>query len=403
MNPPVLTSATRGRWAAIACVVLAALALTRIFFFGFYEVEGRSMAPTIEARESVLVSYGKEEFTRYDLVVLQMPKEKRPKVKRIVGMPGESLQLVNGDLVVNGARIPLDVPRPPLVAVFDDSRDLVKEWFQMGSTQMNPWQKTADGWHLDATEVASGAAAGTMFFAKRLTAGYIPGEPEASSGGTSAADCVLACEVRAGSEPAELNFVLREQGDTFRAELRPEKGGVMSAKILQRWRGGEELLLAEGELQVPAEEWAAIRFGNVDNTVFFELSAPRAKPQGLLVGPVTNHLDPSDRLAKGETYGHRVGLGGAAGTADFRKIKVFRDLHYTGRGTHGTAEPIRLGPREFFVLGDNSPESRDGRDWGPVSDEVILGRPLGVVLPLKSARLLGGGETRLVAPLGTPR
>jgi type IV secretory pathway protease TraF len=383
---------------------LAALVLARIFFFGVYEVEGRSMAPTLEAGESVLVTYRKEGLERYDLVVLQMPNEKKPKVKRIVGMPGESLQLVNGDLVVNGARIPLDVPRPPLVAVFDDSRDLVKEWFRMGSTQMNPWKETEEGWHLGATEVASGAAAGTMFFfAKRLTAGHISGDPEGFSGGAAAADCVLACELRAGPEPAELNFVLREQGDTFRAELRPEEGGAMSARILQRWRGGEELLLAEGELRVSAEDWTSLRFGNVDNTIFLELIAPGAEAQVLLAGPITNHLDPSDRLAKGETYGHRLGFGGAAGTADFRKIRVFRDLHYTGRGMHGTAEPIRLGPREFFVLGDNSPESRDGRDWGPVSDEVILGRPLGVVLPIKSARLLGGGGTSPIVPVGPLR
>jgi hypothetical protein len=158
-------------------------------------------------------------------------------------------------------------------------------------------------------------------------------------------------------------------------------------------------LLAEGTLQVPGEDWVAIRFGNVDDAIFFELNAPSIESQTLVAGPISNHLDPSDRRAKGETYGHRVGFGGAAGTADFRSIKVFKDLHYTGRGTHGITEPVRLGPREFFVLGDNSPESRDGRDWGPVSEEVILGRPLWVVLPFSSVRRLGGGGTSLLAPL----
>ena len=127
------------------------------------------MAPALEVGESVLVAYGMGELERYDLVVLQRPNEKEPKVKRVVGMPGESLQLMNGDLVIDGERIPLDVPRPPLVAVFDDSHDRVEEWFQMGSTQVNPWQKTEEGWRLGAAEVESGAAAGTMFFAKPVS------------------------------------------------------------------------------------------------------------------------------------------------------------------------------------------------------------------------------------------
>ena len=118
------------------------------------------MAPTLEAGESVLVAYGAGELERYDLIVLQRPNEKEPKVKRVVGLPGESVQLMNGDVVINGDRIPLDALRPPLVSVFDDRREPVEEWFQMGSTQLNPWQKTDEGWRLDATEVESGAAAG---------------------------------------------------------------------------------------------------------------------------------------------------------------------------------------------------------------------------------------------------
>ena len=396
MKLSALRLVVRGRWTAIACAALAALVLARAFFFGVYEVEGRSMAPTLEAGESVLVAYGQKALERYDLVVLQMPNEKKPKVKRVVGLPGESVQLMNGDLVVNGARISLDKPRPPLVTVFDDSLEPVEEWFQMGSTQVNPWEKTEEGWHLEATDVASGAAAGTMFFARRLTAGHVGGEQEGVSGGTSAADCVLSCEFRLGLEPAELNFILREQGDTFRAELRFEREGTGKVQIRQRWRGGEELLLAEGELGVSSKGWTALRFGNVDNRIFLELTVPNAEPEALVSGLVSNHFDPSDRLAKGETYGHRVGFGGAAGEADFRKIRVLKDLHYTARGSYGITEPVRLGPREFFVLGDNSPQSRDGRDWGPVNDEVILGRPLGVVFPLRYARLLGGGEASLI-------
>ena len=239
-----------------------------------------------------------------------------------------------------------------------------------------------------------------MFFAKRVTASHIGGEPEADMGGISAADCVFACEFRFGAEAAELSFVLREQGDTFRAELRRTGEEQAKVQVFQRWRGGDELLLTEGSLSIAAEGWTGLRFGNIDNAVFFELLAPGLEPELLRSGLTSNHLDPSDRLAKGETYGHRLSFGGAVGTADFRRIRVFRDLHYTDRGVHGTTQPVRLGPRDFFVLGDNSPESRDGRDWGPIQEEEILGRPLSVVLPLGAFRSLGDSGQGLVAPRG---
>ena len=58
MKPSALKLIVRGRWTAIACAALAVLVLARAFFFGIYEIEGRSMAPTLEAGESVLVAYG---------------------------------------------------------------------------------------------------------------------------------------------------------------------------------------------------------------------------------------------------------------------------------------------------------------------------------------------------------
>ena len=171
-------------------------------------------------------------------------------------------------------------------------------------------------------------------------------------------------------------------------------------QLWERWRGGDELVLAEGALELARGSWTSIRFGNVDDHLFLEVASEDGVPQLITTGPTVNHLDPSDRNSLGETYGHRVGLGGSAGTADFRRIRVWRDFHYTDRGSHATSEPARLGPSELLGLGDNSPESRDGRNWGPISTGDVLGRPIWVVFPVSSARALGGDVRPLIPPEG---
>jgi signal peptidase I len=49
-------------------------------------------------------------------------------------------------------------------------------------------------------------------------------------------------------------------------------------------------------------------------------------------------------------------------------------LHGVTTDCYGGCGPIQLGPAEYFMLGDNRPNSRDSRSLGPVSLEHIVGR-----------------------------
>lgn len=45
-----------------------------------------------------------------------------------------------------------------------------------------------------------------------------------------------------------------------------------------------------------------------------------------------------------------------------------------GEGKLRNHPPVRLGPREYYLVGDNRDNSADSRIWGPIAERQILGK-----------------------------
>lgn len=89
----------------LALVVL--LVLARIFVAEPFRISGTSMAPTLRDGDRVLVdkrAYRDGLPRRGDLVVFHAPTSGDVTLKRVVGVPGDSVAIEDGVLVVNGAR-----------------------------------------------------------------------------------------------------------------------------------------------------------------------------------------------------------------------------------------------------------------------------------------------------------
>lgn len=54
---------------------------------------------------------------------------------------------------------------------------------------------------------------------------------------------------------------------------------------------------------------------------------------------------------------------------------------YRNEGLLAKGETLKVGPQQYFAMGDNSANSADGRVWGFVPAKDVVGRPLAVYFP----------------------
>lgn len=110
--PPTDAHDTFSHRLAFALVIPLAILLVAVLttFFGMYStayVDGLSMEPTLLDNELVLVTRGYEEPRRGDIVVVDVSVpgvEEGVLVKRIVAVPGDEIEVVEGEAYVNGEK-----------------------------------------------------------------------------------------------------------------------------------------------------------------------------------------------------------------------------------------------------------------------------------------------------------
>lgn len=92
-------------WAKAIVIAVVLALLIRNFIFAPYVVDGDSMYPTLHNRERVFVNMTVKyigEFDRGDIVVLN--GDDVHYVKRIIGLPGDTVEMKNDQLYINGKR-----------------------------------------------------------------------------------------------------------------------------------------------------------------------------------------------------------------------------------------------------------------------------------------------------------
>ncbi|MBA2174367.1 signal peptidase I [Halobacillus locisalis] len=90
-------------WIKAIAIAIALAFILRTFFFATSIVEGASMDPTLENGERVMfnkIIYYIDEPEHGDIVIIERPVKSY--VKRIIGQPGDTIEIRNHTLFING-------------------------------------------------------------------------------------------------------------------------------------------------------------------------------------------------------------------------------------------------------------------------------------------------------------
>ena len=117
--------ATSGILEALALVCVAfALALTlKTYVAEAYEIKGRSMEPSFHNGERVVVLKAFYDVDRTDVIVFSSTRDpSKDLIKRVIGLPGETVEIREGAVFVNGRPLQEEYVESSL---FDNDRQTV--------------------------------------------------------------------------------------------------------------------------------------------------------------------------------------------------------------------------------------------------------------------------------------
>lgn len=382
-------------------------------------------AQTLRAGDRILVEkYLYELFPprRFDVVVFKNPEDASQNfIKRLVGLPNEEVWIADGDVFTRPirqdetgeltsvgewriARKPERVQQAvwwPLYssefAPLDPVRD-GRRWFQA------PWR--AEGWQIEDRRVyrrdsaePSDVVWDTELWPVTNWTPYNETPVRLSHQGAMwvfpVADLRMSAEVRPDAPGLSLAATITSHGHEFRAVLRDGQAALQMRPLdVEPSHPWTELAAGPATPLAPGRA-TQVEFLRVDQAMELRIDGKRVLRAEYDWGPserlryatgtpgeeFTGRTRSTNLLIQPDTYVHSrpsIRWSFSGSPLSLARVGLYRDLFYEpaqfGLGGPGLAthphETAKLGPDQFFVLGDNSPSSKDGRLWDQIDEDV---------------------------------
>jgi len=334
-------------WALVLLLVSLPF-LVRFFVVGWYTLPAWqvSMAPTlmpaIEGGDEIiladLLSYRWRDPRRGEIVLFEPGWDggSETYIKRVLGLPGETITIRDGD-------------------VFVDGRRLIKERRLLDAIAVPLFG--SEGFRRDA-ELPGFVQTESIHTGFRLPDGTVERREEA------AGDLVLKATMSIEGLTDSIIFLIAVDGKP-RHQVVLTASGYESGVFVER---NSVVRGAPCQLQ-PGREYR-IWLTNADRLFRVEIDGVEIARHEIEGAPGKPGIE--------------IVLNGEG--ASVRDLAVRRDLIYDSGRQHEIQ--MTLGPDEYCLLGDNSPISRDSRQMGPIKRGLIIGRAWRVLLPIPRARPL---------------
>ncbi|MGO8749489.1 MAG: S26 family signal peptidase [Thermoguttaceae bacterium] len=320
-------------------------------------------------------------------------------VKRIVGLPGESVQIRDGDVYIDGEiqRKTLAEQKRLAVLVHDAdysprlSKDVPPSW--RGESDRTHWNST--GGVFAHPEITDERQADWLIYHHWV---------RLSGQGNDVRETPITNDSsynQVESHNTEPLFRTNDLLLSFHASKFLGKG-----RLLIRATAGDDVFLTEIDLETG--DWRVSR-NNQQVAASRGLDHVRAAPRELQVdislfdrqflfalgGQVLATFTVDGGCCNIPANCTPFALGIQDAGVEIRHLRIYRDVYYTrplGLIEWGISSPVHLGRDEYFLLGDDSSISEDSRTWpeGPaVLQSQFLGKPLLVHFPARRVGLGG--------------
>jgi len=354
---------------------------------------------------------------RWDVIVFKNPTEPTINyIKRLIGLPGERLQIIDGDIYIDDkiARKPPKVQNELWMPVYNNDYQPVRpeDGYFNGHAWEQPFRNLGDSkWSITDSSrptifslESSPDQINSIFYDTSIgndfKATYAYNDIDRYSDMPICSDLMVRfdCRVvdsqhRKASRGGRIGIALSKYETTYRAEVYLWSGTMV---VTKHEKGKEPKELVGISIKHPRiNEETHVKFANVDHKLIFEYGSTK------WTHDLGCDLEDAGLIRQG--IEPRVEIFGS-GKLTLSHIAIFRDIHYTeprfsssGDGGRATKNnPFILEDDQFFVLGDNSPNSEDGRLWnrdgrankglpnyrmGTVPRDYLVGKALFVYWP----------------------